>query len=96
MDSWKRSFSYAWPAGILQKMKEKEEEISLYIFNSSGNWSYDEEYNVGEYNIFHLPDLNDFDGIILDLNNIRMAGVREYVIESAKKQESRLFLLRMK
>lgn len=85
MDSWKRSFSYAWPAGILQKMKEKEEEISLYIFNSSGNWSYDEEYNVGEYNIFHLPDLNDFDGIILDLNNIRMAGVREYVIESAKK-----------
>lgn len=85
MDSWKRFFSYAWPAGILQRMKEKEEDISLYIFNSSGNWSYDAEYNVGEYNIFHLPDLNDFDGIILDLNNIRMAGVREYIIDSVKK-----------
>lgn len=85
MDSWKRFFTYAWPAGILKRMKEKEEDISLYLFNSSGNWSHDAEYNVGEYNIFHLPDLNDFDGIILDLNNIRMAGVREYIIESAKK-----------
>ena len=36
------------------------------------------------YNIYRLPDLNDFDGIIVDLNNIRYPKVREYVISSAK------------
>ena len=85
MDSWKRSFTYAWPAGILRRIKEKDEDINLYIFNSSGNWSYDEAYNIGEYNIFHLPDLKEFDGIILDLNNIRLNNVLEYIINAAKE-----------
>ena len=28
MEGWKRYITYAWPAGILQKMKESDEEIS--------------------------------------------------------------------
>lgn len=71
MDGWKRFFTYAWPAGILQKIREADEAINLYIFNSSGDWSWDADYNAGEYNIYKLPDFNDFDGIIMDLNNIR-------------------------
>lgn len=70
MDGWKRFFTYAWPAGILQRIRETDEDVNLYIFNSAGNWSRDEAYNAGEYNIYNLPDLNDFDGIILDVNNI--------------------------
>lgn len=85
MDGWKRFFTYAWPAGVLQRIKETNEDINLYIFNSSGDWSRDEDYNIGEYNIYRLPDLNEYDGIIVDLNNIRYPDVREYVIESAKK-----------
>lgn len=85
MDGWKRFFTYAWPAGILQRIKETDEDINLYIFNSSGDWSRDENYNIGEYNIYRLPDLNDFDGIIIDLNNIRYPDVRSYVIDAAKK-----------
>lgn len=85
MDGWKRFFTYAWPAGILQRIKETDEDINLYIFNSSGDWSRDKNYNIGEYNIYRLPDLNDYDGIIIDLNNIRYPDVREYVIETAKK-----------
>lgn len=70
MDGWKCSFTYAWPAGILQRIHETNEDVNLYIFNSFGNWSRDKVYNQGEYNLYHLPDLQDFDGIILDLNNI--------------------------
>lgn len=85
MDGWKRFFTFAWPAGILQRIRETNEEVSLYIFNSSGDWSRDGDYNVGEYNIYRLPDLNDFDGIIVDLNNIRYPDVRDYVVEAVKK-----------
>ena len=85
MDGWKRCFTYAWPAGILQKIRETQEDINLYIFNSSGDWSLDKDYSVGEYNIYHLPDLNDFDGIILDLNNVRYEEVRNHIVEEAKK-----------
>lgn len=84
MDGWKRFFTYAWPAGVLQRIRETNEEINLYIFNSSGDWSRDEDYNVGEYNIYRLPDFNDFDGIIADLNNIHYPEARDYVIASAK------------
>ena len=63
MEGWKRYITYAWPSGILQKMKETDEDINLYIFNSSGGWSLDEKYNTGEYNIHHLPDFKEFDGI---------------------------------
>ena len=84
MDEWKRCFTYAWPSGILQRVHEIGEEVNLYIFSSSGNWSWDREYNIGEYNIYNLPDFREFDGIILDLNNISMKNVRDEVITRAK------------
>lgn len=85
MDGWKRFFTYAWPSGILQRIKETGEEVNLYIFNSSGDWSMDDDYNNGEYNIYNLPDFKDFDGIIMDLNNIRHKDVGRNIIETIKK-----------
>lgn len=85
MDGWKRFFTYAWPAGILERIKETQEDVNLYIFNSSGDWSMDEGYNIGEYNIYNLPDFNDFDGIIMDLNNIRHEDIGIKVIDAVKK-----------
>lgn len=87
MDGWQRYFTYAWPAGIMTRIRETDEDVNLYIFNSSGNWSRDEEYNEAEYNIFSLPNLADFDGIILDLNNILHAGIAEHVVERVKQVE---------
>ena len=43
MDEWKRCFTYAWPSGILQRIRETNAEVSLYIFSSSGNWSSNKE-----------------------------------------------------
>ncbi len=84
MDGWKRFFTYAWPAGILQRIHETGEEINLYIFNSSGNWSRDKQFNIGEYNIYNLPDLKEFDGIILELNNISSLEVLNDVVKRAE------------
>lgn len=84
MDSWRRFITYAWLAGIQRRIHETGEDISLYIFNSSGNWSHDKGFNQGEYNIYNLPDFCDFDGIILDLNNINYKDVCNNVIEKAR------------
>ena len=83
MDGWKRFFTYAWSAGVLERIRETNEDVNLYIFNSSGDWSRDEDYNIGEYNIYRLPDLNDFDGIIVDLNNIRYPKVHRQLFRHA-------------
>lgn len=83
MDGWKRYFTFAWPAGILERIHETEEEVSLYIFDSSGNWSHDKKYNEGEYNIFRLPDLREFDGIVLDLTNVEAEPVIKETVERA-------------
>lgn len=85
MESWMRYFTYAWPFGILQKIKESDIDANLYIFNSSGNWSDDKLYNQGEYNIFNLPDLQEFDGIVLDVNNIIDFRVREELTERVRR-----------
>ena len=47
-DGWRRLFTYAWPAGILQRIRETGEDVNLYIFNSTGNWSRDAGYNRAE------------------------------------------------
>lgn len=83
-DGWKRMFTYAWPAGILERLQETKEDVNLYIFNSLGNWSRDEGYNQAEYNIFQLPDFREFDGIIIELNNISSEEVLRDVIQRAK------------
>lgn len=75
-------------AGVLERIRETNEDVNLYIFNSSGDWSRDEDYNIGEYNIYRLPDLNDFDGIIVDLNNIQLsqgAGVCDLIGEGNRE-----------
>ncbi len=85
MESWKRCFTYAWSSGMLQRIRETGAEVNLYVFNSSANWREDEAYNHGEYNIFRLPDLKEFDGIVLDYNNITRDDVKEQLIELVRQ-----------
>lgn len=67
-DGWKRMVTYSWIEGIVKRISEIEEDICIYQYNCYGNWRKDRKYNQGEYNIFRLPDLNDFDGVVLDCN----------------------------
>lgn len=69
LEAGKRAFTLIRIEGILKRIQEVSEDIELYIFRSSGARSLDLDYNIGEYNIYCLPDLADFDGIIFDLNS---------------------------
>lgn len=96
MESWVRYFTYAWPSGMLQKIRESDADINLYIFNCSANWSSDPKYNQGEYNIYNLPDFSDYDGIVLDLNNTEDDSVREAVVERARASKVPAFSINNK
>ncbi len=84
-DGWKRLIVYAWVAGIKSYIDACDEDICLYQFNCHGNWSTDELYNQGEYNIYNLPELSEYDGIILDCLNIRDEEVLKKLIEHIKR-----------
>lgn len=92
MDDEIRAFTITRVAAIMRKIRESGEEVNLYIFRSSGASTVDEDYNIGEYNIYHLPDLSDFDGIIVELNNVRkndnmLTGVKafDYIVDKIRK-----------
>lgn len=84
-DGWKRLTTYAWVAGIMKFISESDEEISLYQYNCHGNWSLDVKHNDGEYNIYTLPDLSEFDGIILDCTNISDPNRFDRLVELIRK-----------
>ncbi len=86
-DGWKRMIIYAWADGIMNRIKEYSGEVCLHHFNCYGNWSKDDLHNQGEYNLFNLPDLREYDGIIFDSNNIIDKNELEYLIDIIRKSE---------
>lgn len=83
-DGWKRLITYAWIDGIMRYIRESGQDICLYQYNCHGNWSKDEKHNHGEYNIYHLPQLSEFDGIIMDCINIIDRKQFDKVVEMIK------------
>ncbi|MCR4807794.1 MAG: GGDEF domain-containing protein [Lachnospiraceae bacterium] len=78
LDDGKRAFTYERLAGFIDAINNTEEPISLYIFRSAGFSGYEPMHNHGEYNIYRLPDLNDFDGIFLDISNVNKTNENLY------------------
>ena len=67
----------------------------MHIFSSASNWSKDKKYNIGELNIHNLPDFENFDGVIVDINNIRHREVGLELIEVLKKRINQSYPLEM-
>ena len=82
-DGWERYVTYAWIQGYRRYTKEHPDDIDLYVFHSFGNFNKDQDFNNGEYNIFRLPNLSTFDGILLDLANIKTPSLKEELIAAA-------------
>lgn len=80
-DGWRKFFNYSWVDGCRRYVTEHNLDVGIYVFNSFGDFSADEKFNIGEYNIFNLPNLQEFDGAIVDLNNIRETDVCEELVE---------------
>ncbi len=64
-----RRFTYERISGLYRAIQKVDEPIHLYIVRSEGHQSFTSEHNSGEYNIYRLPDYQDFDGIFLDINS---------------------------
>lgn len=86
-DGWKRLITYEWIDGIMRYIRESGEDICLYQYNCHGNWSKDEKHNHGEYNIYQLPDLSEFDGIIMDCINMIDRKQFEKVVETIRESK---------
>ena len=66
---WNADYHYPFLQGLEQGARERN--VELYIFNSYGDSDREyEEYTTGEYNIFLLPDLKQFDGVLIAANNV--------------------------
>lgn len=86
-DGWRRKDIYDRIIGAVEYIRDSEEEISIYQYNSFGNWGRDVKYNDGEYNIFTLPRFEDFDGVILECNSTQDRQVVEYLAELLKQYD---------
>ena len=84
-DGWKRLITYAWVDGMMKFISESDEEICLCQYNCHGNWSHDEMHNHGEYNIYKLPNLSEFDGIIMDCTNISDKNIFNNLVDMIRK-----------
>jgi len=84
-DGWNRLITYVWNIGIDQALTEYDEPVCVHQFNCFGNWSRDNKYNIGEYNIFQLPDLSEYDGILMDLTNITDDTVLSMLLNKVRK-----------
>ncbi len=74
----RRAFTYERIAGFCEAIRKADEDINFYIFRSSGHTGYDPAHNRGEYNIYRLPALADFDGIFLDISNVEATNENKY------------------
>ena len=77
--------THEWLHGYRRYISDHNSDIDLYSFHCFGNFSQDQSYNVGEYNIFRLPRLSDFDGILLDLALIPDHELKEEIIIRARR-----------
>lgn len=77
--------TYAWVDGIIRRIRELDADIALYQYNCYGNWSKDALHNTGEYNIYNLPNLKEFDGIILDGSNIVDIRQKQKIVEKLQQ-----------
>lgn len=83
-DGWERYVTYTWIQGYRRYTTEHPADLDLYVFHSFGNFNKDQNFNIGEYNLFRLPDLSTFDGILLDLANIGISSIKEEILTAAQ------------
>lgn len=84
-------FSSPWSGehvgGVFAGMRQKalESGTDVYIFNSYGGYEGGEDFNGGEFRIFGLPDLRQFDGVLLLLNSVSSMKHIAEVLEKTRE-----------
>ena len=57
-------------SGIKEYIAESGQKVTLHIFRARNLPEMDPHQMTGEYNIFQLPKLEDYDAFIVDLHHI--------------------------
>lgn len=83
-DGWRRHITYVWIRGCKEYSNAHGMDVEISVFHSFGNFSRDDKFNEGEYNIVHLADLSSFDGIILELTNMLNLTKKQEIIDLVK------------
>lgn len=60
-------------------------DADVSVFMSFGGYDLEKRHNTGEYNIYNLPDLTRFDGVILIPNLIAPLATREQILNSIQR-----------
>ena len=80
-----RSFSDYTRSSDLAKNRAAEDNIDLFVFLNYSSGSESDPGNVGESMIFSLPNIADFDAVLLMGNTINMAYERKELREKILK-----------
>ncbi len=72
---------------VIEGMRKRaaEENIDLFTFVNFSSGNPDSPMNIGARGIVKLPDLKEFDGVILAANTINIALEREYLSREIRK-----------
>lgn len=82
-NGWSNEYLELVIEGIRKRVAEENIDLFTFVNFSSGN--PDEPMNIGARGIVKLPDLKEFDGVILAANTINIALEREYLSREIRK-----------
>lgn len=57
--------------------RASQDNVDVYVYNCFGGWDDNSSFNQGEYNIYNLPDLSEFDGCIIAASLISSKLIRD-------------------
>lgn len=63
----------------------QDRDVDLFTFINYAAIDYTDEYNKTEFSIFTLPDLKDFDGVILTTNSFNLRRESYYLVEKIQE-----------
>ena len=66
--SWNDEYLYGYLKGVWKTAQKHN--IDVYVFNTYGDAELYEDFNRCEYNIYKLPNLKDFDGVLIISTNV--------------------------
>lgn len=87
-------FANGWGTEYLQEVvtgayeAAKDANADLFVFVDFSSFSQEnKKLNNSEYNIFRLPELQDFDGVIIMANSFNMQDEIDYVYQIVKESQ---------
>ena len=84
-------FATGWASDILFHFMEgmrdqlQNYDADMYLFMNYGTYGETENSRHGELNIFKLPDISQFDGVVIITNLIDFPGLAEEIVERCQK-----------